>query len=82
MTRPKLPNEVKNEVRVSLTILNEHKEFLDRFVNKSKTFRIIMFELMPKMVQLFIKNRIKADLSNEELNIIKNYVEVMKDARG
>ncbi|KKN34031.1 hypothetical protein LCGC14_0797920 [marine sediment metagenome] len=77
MTRPKLPDNYKKEFRHSFTMLKEHKNFLDKFVNKSDAFRKIMFEIMPKIVATFVKQRIKMDLSEKEIRIIKVYIDEM-----
>ena len=65
---------MKNEVRISITILNEQKIFLDNFPNKSEFIRIVLFEILPKMIQTFIDNNIEIDLTDNEINIIEKYI--------
>ena len=75
MTRPKLPDNYKKEFRHSFTMLKDQKEFLDKFINKSEAFRSIFFNIMPKMVSVFVKEKIKMNLSKEEIKIIEVYIE-------
>ena len=76
MGRPKLPDEIKKDIKLTFTMSNQQNEFLNNFTQKGKSIRTILFQLMPKFFNLFVQNNISADFTEDEIEILEIYKEM------